>query len=110
MTAKTDETPDPLKDWEPVPVMETVKSLTGFDEIAVAQVFGKEFTDLSATGTARAALFVLLRRKGSSDSEAYRTAMGVSLGRLDGLFVKDDEDAPVGTDVDAYLDGRRPEA
>lgn len=109
MTDLTEAQPDALDGLEPILAVEAVKSLTGFDEIAISQVFGKEFSELGQTMTVRALLFVTLRRNGASDSQAYRSAMTVSLGRLDGLFVKD-EDAAASGDVDDFLDGRRPEA
>lgn len=60
-----------------------MRSITGFDEIAIEQAFGSSFSDLSPTMTTRSVIFVLERRRGSTDAQAYQTAMRLGLGQVD---------------------------
>ncbi len=73
-------------------VEEVVKSLTGFDEIAIEQKFREDFTSLSPTMTTRALVFILEKRAGAEDKDAYRTSMNMPLGDIQGRFSEDDED------------------
>jgi len=70
-----------------VNIEEMAGSLTGFDEIAIEQSFKRPLTELSETMQARALAFVLARRKGSTDTEAYgycmRSTLTVIMSLLD---------------------------
>ncbi len=83
--------------WEPLPMRATIESFTGFDEVAIHQMFRKEWTELPSTMTARAALFVLLRRKGLEDAKAFRVVMRLTLGEFEGLFIKDEQPEDAGS-------------
>lgn len=65
---------------------ETVNSFTGFDEIAIARYFQKDMSELPATTSMRAMLFVLKRREGTKDSDAYKFVMSMPLGEVTGSF------------------------
>lgn len=81
----------------PMTAVEAMKSLNGFDEIAIEKAFGKEFDDLNGRDTIRAIIFVLERRAGSTDKDAKQYAMSLPMGQLDEHFepaaeeVDDDE-------------------
>lgn len=63
---------------------EVSKSLNGFDQIAIRQMF-RERVDQVAADTAmflRALLFVLERRSGANDSDAFRIAMNLPLNEV----------------------------
>jgi hypothetical protein len=62
------------------------KSFTGFDEIAIRQRFGTDLEELSSTMLTRAILFVVHRRDGVKDAEAYSRSMLVPIGELADLF------------------------
>ena len=106
----------------PKPMLEDVlESFDGWDEVAIAQQFGKDWTDLAGTQLGRAAAFVLRRRGGVHDGEAYRLAMGLTVRALKETFADDDlDEAKVDTsvadavatgDVDAVLAAtQRPES
>lgn len=57
------------------------KSINGFDQIAIRQAFRERLDQLAADSTMfmRALLFVLERRGGSSDSDAFRAVMNLPL-------------------------------
>jgi hypothetical protein len=87
-------------------VEEMTQSLTGFDEIAIAQRFGAEFSDLAQSNPLRlqrAVIFVAERRKhfatgnGFQDDEAYQTAMELPLSALETYFASGEDD-PLGED------------
>lgn len=61
---------------------EIARSLTGFDEIAIEQSFGKPLDSLSDTMAGRALSFVMSRREGSNDKEAYGACMRATLGEI----------------------------
>jgi hypothetical protein len=67
-------------------VEETFRSLNGFDEIAIENVFRKPIGDLDASKTARALVFTLKRRDGLADNDAFRGCMEMTLGDIDGYF------------------------
>lgn len=88
---------------------EVFDSLTGFDEIAIAQKFGREVTELaekSPTTWIRAMVFTVMRREGLSDVDAKQAALELTLAQTQEFFADDDEvtpDEPVtesGKDVD----------
>jgi hypothetical protein len=66
-----------------------VKSLTGFDEIAIARAFdGADMSALSKRPSTllRACVFVDQRRKGLRDPEAYQAALTLTLDELEQYF------------------------
>lgn len=75
---------------------EAVKSLTGFDEIAVEARFRREFVELGKTMTVRAVAFVLHRRGGMTDGDAYQAAMSAPLSALNDLFAPEPDDDAAG--------------
>jgi len=82
---------------------ELANSFTGFDEIAIRQRFGASAEDLSSTMLTRAVMFIIHRRDGAKDSDAYRSAMNLTLGELGDLFVSDD--VPAASDEDPTRPG-----
>lgn len=85
----------PTHDSKPKPMLEDVlESFDGWDEIVISQFFGeKDWTDLTGSMLGRAAAFVLARREGILDGDAYKRAMGLPLRELKALFADDDLDA-----------------
>lgn len=77
---------------------ETLRSLNGFDEIAIEKAFGKELDDLSGRATLRALIFVVEKRNGVTDKDAKAIAMGIPIRELDDHFAKPveevDDDEP----------------
>lgn len=74
---------------------EVFESLTGFDEIAIAQKFGTDVTvlaDTKPTMFMRALVYVLKRRDGMTDAEAKNAAMGLTLKAAEGYFADDAAD------------------
>lgn len=69
-----------------------VRSLTGWDEVAIERMFRSKVGDLSSTMAARAAVFVQLRREGGDDRNAYGQAMGMTLGEVEEGFFADEPD------------------
>jgi len=70
-------------------------SLTGFDEIAIAQRFGRTVTDLAqhdSTMFTRALVFVVQRREGDTDDAAWDAALGLPLKEVSTFFAVDTED------------------
>ncbi len=66
---------------------EVTRSINGFDEIAVSNLFGMRFAKMEDTTAARAVLFVSLRRnQGFDDKAAYREAMNLGLADLEARF------------------------
>lgn len=68
---------------------EVSDSLTGFDEIAITQRFGRPVTDLFNDDFSmwmRALVFVLKRRDGLNDEEAWNAALGMALGAVSEYF------------------------
>ena len=74
---------------------DVVNTLTGYDEIAIAQAFGKDFTVLldHPTTMGRALVFVLERRGGLGDGAAKKAALDMPLGVLNDYFADEVEDA-----------------
>lgn len=81
---------------EPVDAEAMVSSLSGFDELAIAARFKAELGELSQTMMMRALAFVIYRRDGKDDAEAYGAAMRATLGEVKGLFAagSDEDDDP----------------
>lgn len=71
-------------------------SVTGFDEIAIAQRFGRTIADLAqgdASMFMRSLVFVVKRREGANDEDAWKDAMGMSTkDTLTGFFAEDSEE------------------
>jgi hypothetical protein len=67
------------------------ESLTGFDEIAIEQMFRKDISDMSGTMSMRAIMFVLQRRDGQSDADAFRAVMAAPLKEIQAGFAEVDE-------------------
>jgi hypothetical protein len=63
-----------------------IGTFTGFDEIAIRRHFGEKFTALEDVLPVRAAQFVVLRRGGLSDRDAYRAAMEMPFSQVTVLF------------------------
>lgn len=85
------------------PTIDTmVKSLTGFDEIAIEQAFHADLADVmeSSGKVLRALIFVMKKREGLSDHDAFLYAMNVKRGDVDGHFT-------LSTEVDD--EGKAPE-
>lgn len=75
---------------------EVSESLTGFDEIAVKQKFGAPPTTLAQedqTQFMRALVFVLRRRDGKTDPEAFHLAQTMTIGELAEAFSLEDAEA-----------------
>lgn len=75
------------------------KSINGFDQIAIRQMFRERLDQVAADSTMfmRALLFVLAKRDGANDGDAYRSVMLLPLDEVIGRFKGDgdpeDEDA-----------------
>jgi hypothetical protein len=70
---------------------EVFDSLTGFDEIAIAQQFGHTVADLAQNDVsmfARALVFVAKRRDGLTDDEAKTAAFTMSLKETNSFFAE----------------------
>lgn len=79
---------------------EMFDDLGGFEEIAVATRFGTPVNDLAGTNATqflRALIFADLRRKGSSDGNAYKAAQNLKLGQVKHYF-REDTPNPGGDD------------
>lgn len=76
-------------------VEETIGSLTGFDEIAIARAFNAEWSDLAehrpSTFT-RALVFILLRRDGQEDTEAKNAVLEMTLQEVKDYFMEEEEE------------------
>lgn len=81
------EAPRELVDAEAV-----ARSLTGFDEIAIRQAFKADLSEMAETTMMRATWFIVRRREGALDVEAFREAMTMTLGDLMPLFRRPDKD------------------
>lgn len=88
-----------MRDERPT-VLDSLKAMNGFDEVAVEQYFRSEITDLPNTRMMRALVFTLNRRRGESDEDAFKAAMGLTLGDLEGYFADPDGESgePEGKD------------
>lgn len=82
---------------EPEPVrpglLDTIRSFTGYDEIAIKRAFGVPGIDaLEETMLARAAFFVLRRRAGDVDDQAMVAAMSASIADVRAKFSDTEQD------------------
>lgn len=93
----TNHTPEPQLDHlaEPIQygVEEISESLNYFDEIAITKHFGQEWTDLSSTITLRALAFILERRNGLTDKDAFHKVTHMRLADVNDYFTFDHADA-----------------
>jgi len=62
------------------------KSLTGWDEIAIQQMFRSSIEELSGTVQARALLFVALRRAGGKDGPTFKQVMDMTIVDVEARF------------------------
>lgn len=73
---------------------EVTNSLTGFDELAIAQRFGASVEELAETSNMRflrSLLFIVeKRREGVSDADAFKAAMSLPFGELTARFRPED--------------------
>lgn len=93
-------TADPV---EKLRASEVVYSLTGFDQLAIAKAFGCSFDDLDAGLTTYALVFVLNRRDGMKDRDAYDTAMHLPMRAVTDRF---EDESPLPADLDATPAGK----
>lgn len=86
--------PPALPAAEPVKLglRDVIRSFSGFDEKAIERFFGKAVEDLSGTTMGRAAFFILQRRSGVEDGEAYKASMLATIGEVDDTFASDEGD------------------
>ncbi len=68
------------------------ESMTGFDEIAIEQLFRSPVEKMSGTLQMRAMVFILRRREGMSDVDAFKAVMNLPFGDVDAQFRDEDED------------------
>jgi hypothetical protein len=71
---------------------DVVRSLDGFDEIAIEQKFHAEVSALSELKTMRALVFVIKRREGKSDQTAFAEVMKMSIGQVGDVFESEEID------------------
>jgi hypothetical protein len=74
---------------------EAVESLTGFDEIAIEKKFGHDITTLltdHAIRAMRATAFVLKRREGLNDADAYKASMDMTIGQTQDFFADEPDE------------------
>lgn len=102
MTETTTETPE-LLDADIL-----AKSINGFEQIAIRQTFRERLDSLAGDGTMfmRALLFVLEKRDGASDGDAFRNVMLLGLDDVVSRF-KGDDAAPDEDDEDAVAERDR---
>jgi hypothetical protein len=84
---------EPLAGMGKVDGAEFTKTLTGFDELAIERAFRRPLDDMPSIASLRALLFIRLRREGAKDTDAFKVAMSLTLGRMEDLFERPrDED------------------
>lgn len=83
------------------------RSIDGFEQIAIRQTFRERLDQLAADGTMfmRALLFVVAKRAGMNDGDAYRNVMLLPLDEVVGRFKSDGE--PDEDDEDAIAERDR---
>ncbi|WP_235739035.1 hypothetical protein [Nocardioides alcanivorans] len=91
----TDTTPTaPTSDLD---LGDLLNSANGYEEIAVEQRFGADPYALLGTNVIkcmRAGVFIVHRRRGAKDADAYKAAMELTSEALNAFF-PDDEDEPM---------------
>lgn len=70
---------------------DVVRSLTGYDELAIAKHYGADVVELQERPLMflRALMFVMERRGGAKDAEAYRIAMSATGAEVNDYFPDD---------------------
>jgi hypothetical protein len=66
---------------------EFAQTLTGFDELAIKKFFRDTFENLDGMLAPRSLIFVLFRREGNTDGDAYTRSMNLTIGQVDTYFV-----------------------
>lgn len=84
-----------------IPASKYPGTLTGFDEIAIANQFGCEWTTLEdkPIKLLRALAFVDHRRNGLRDKDAYQAVMELTIAQVNDYF-PDEEEEPVPVDLE----------
>jgi hypothetical protein len=70
----TEEQPD-VEGTPKIDPQEIVDSVNGFDEVAIIRAFGQPLDTLTGTLTLRALVFLVERRGGMKDIDAYQSVM-----------------------------------
>jgi len=72
----------------PMTATDVALSLNGFDEIAIAKLFGCDYTELKDRPVMflRSLMFVMERRAGAKDAEAYKSAMSATAREVNDYF------------------------
>lgn len=69
------------------------ETLSGFDEIAIEKAFKTDdWTKLPPMKLLRALKFVMIRREGVPDADAYDQVQGLALGEVNGSFAEEISD------------------
>lgn len=94
-------------------VAEMVETLTGFEEIAISKRFGSTIEQIGVTSgftLNRALAFVLRKRDGMNDDEAYEAVMSMPLKAVTDLFSGEDDDEidPEEPETEAGKGGSKP--
>jgi len=103
----SDQTTETAEDVELLDADLVSRSIDGFEQIAIRQTFRERLDQIAADGTMfmRALLFVLAKRDGANDSDAYRTVMRLPLAAVVGRFKGgSDDDEPADEDAIAERD------
>ena len=95
-----------MSDNEKINADEVVRSLNGFEDIAIEKAFGVALLKMDEMRASRALLFILKRRDGANDFDAYKGAMEVTFGDLMDTFETEDDDEDAAESAAAALDGR----
>jgi len=84
MTNKTEKTPEVATKPR---AGELVNSLTGFEEIAIEQLFRKSFMEMGESSTSlRALAFIVEKRDGMGDTDAFRKVMELPFSEVVGYL------------------------
>ena len=70
---------------------QTLRSMNGYDEIAVQNMFRVPLKDLDGTTASRVAVFLTKRREGTHDGEAFKQSMELTIADLESLIDTADE-------------------
>ena len=89
---KTVSTPEEPRDAERETLRQVLDSMDGFAELAYEQMFRKHISDMPGTFIGRVGLFLLARRDGASDVDAYKAAMAARISDIKATFPESDED------------------
>jgi hypothetical protein len=75
---------------EKIDMQAVYDSLTGFDEIAIKAKFGAPVAELDGAMQSRASLYVVSKREGMADADAFRHSMDITNGDLEQRILKPD--------------------